>query len=176
MRIYGNRQLKTLPGLLTRPTSSKVREALFNIWQGRVTDSYWLDLCAGNGSIGAEALCRGASSVVGVEKSGKACDIIQANWQKLAHSTQSFQVLRGNILTILPSLIGRRFDLIYFDPPYASGLYLPVLTAIAELQLLATEGEIAVEHDEQYQPSREILSLTQCRQKHYSKTTVTFYC
>ena len=54
MRIYGNRQLKTLPGQATRPTSARVREALFNIWQGEITGCCWLDLCAGNGSMGAE--------------------------------------------------------------------------------------------------------------------------
>ncbi|NES84802.1 MAG: hypothetical protein F6K10_27200, partial [Moorea sp. SIO2B7] len=69
MRIYGNRQLKTLPGRSTRPTSARVREALFNIWQGTILDCRWLDLCAGNGSMGAEALCRGAKMVVGIEQS-----------------------------------------------------------------------------------------------------------
>ena len=60
MRIYGNRQLKTLPGQITRPTPARVREAVFNIWQGSVENCRWLDLCAGSGSMGAEALCRGA--------------------------------------------------------------------------------------------------------------------
>ena len=69
MRIYGNRQLKTVPGQRTRPTSARVREALFNILaRSRITGCRWLDLCAGNGSMGAEALCRGASKVVGIEQ------------------------------------------------------------------------------------------------------------
>jgi 16S rRNA (guanine(966)-N(2))-methyltransferase RsmD len=55
MRIYGNRQLKTLPGQDTRPTVARVREAVFNIWQGTIADCRWLDLCAGTGSMGAEA-------------------------------------------------------------------------------------------------------------------------
>ena len=73
VRIYGNREIKTLPGEETRPTSARVREALFNIWQGRILGCRWLDLCAGSGAMGAEALCRGAAEVVGIEKSGAAC-------------------------------------------------------------------------------------------------------
>ncbi|HEY9736425.1 MAG TPA: RsmD family RNA methyltransferase, partial [Trichocoleus sp.] len=65
LRIYGNRTIKTLPGEATRPTASRVREALFNIWQGRVDGCRWLDVCAGSGAMGAEALCRGAAEVVG---------------------------------------------------------------------------------------------------------------
>ncbi len=85
LRIYGNRQLKTLPGQATRPTSARVREAVFNIWQGAIADCRWLDLCAGNGSMGAEALCRGASYVVGIELASQACAI---NTAKLAKSSK----------------------------------------------------------------------------------------
>ncbi|BFM38447.1 16S rRNA (guanine(966)-N(2))-methyltransferase RsmD [Synechocystis sp. LKSZ1] len=175
MRIYGNRLLKTLPGPLTRPTTGKVRTAVFNIWQGPFGGQSWLDLCAGNGSMGAEALCRGIHHVVGIEQSGKACALIQANWQKVARPEQSFQVLRGDILKILPSLAGQQFDWIYFDPPYASDLYLPVLTLVAEHKLLAPAGEMAVEHDVQSPPPIGIGPLKQCRQKRYGKTGVSFY-
>ncbi|MFM6278371.1 MAG: RsmD family RNA methyltransferase, partial [Dolichospermum sp.] len=76
LRIYGNRLIKTLPGENTRPTSARVREALFNIWQGRITGCRWLDLCAGSGAMGAEALCREASVVIGIEQPSLACGII----------------------------------------------------------------------------------------------------
>ena len=77
LRIKGERPLKTLDGLNTRPTSSKVRAAVFNILQDRVKDAHWLDLCAGSGAMGAEALARGARSVTGVEQSAAACRIIK---------------------------------------------------------------------------------------------------
>src|SRR4028118_1569806 len=146
MRIYGNRQLKTLPGQETRPTLARVREAVFNIWQGTIADCRWLDLCAGTGSMGAEALCRGASLVVGIEKWAKACAIIQQNWEQVAEPEQEFQVLQGNVVGRLKTLAGQSFGYIYFDPPYASDLYQPVLKAIAQYQLLDAEGEVAVEH------------------------------
>jgi 16S rRNA (guanine966-N2)-methyltransferase len=146
LRICGNRQLKTLPGLATRPTPARVREALFNIWQGTIANCRWLDICTGSGSMGAEALCRGAASVTGIELSAKACAIIHQNWLQVANSSQEFKILRGNAIAKLASLSPQQFDRIYFDPPYASDLYEPVLNAIASQEMLAPNGEIAIEH------------------------------
>lgn len=175
MRIYGNRQLKTIPGQTTRPTSAKVREAIFNIWQGEIAGCCWLDLCAGTGSMGAEALCRDAKKVVGIEKYGKACQIIRENWQAIAKPEQTFQIIKGDVLTKIKHLAEQQFDRIYFDPPYDSYLYLPVLKAISSLNLLAPTGEIAVEHDLQQWEAKEIPGLTLYRTKTYGKTAITFY-
>lgn len=176
LRIYGNRQLKTLPGQDTRPTLGRVREAVFNIWQLTIQDCRWLDLCAGSGSMGAEALCRGASLVIGIEKSPRACTIIQQNWQQVAQPGQTFQLLRGDVLQKLKTLQGQQFDRIYFDPPYTSELYQPVLEAIAQFQLLNENGEFAVEHSPDRNLTESILSLEICRQKVYGNTALTFYC
>lgn len=175
LRIYGNRQIKTLPGQETRPTSGRVREAVFNIWQGEIAGCRWLDACAGNGSMGAEALCRGASLVVGIEKSSQACAIIRQNWQMLANDEQTWQVWQGDITGQLKSLSGQQFDKIYFDPPYASGLYQPVLEAIAHHQLLDAKGEIAVEHNPQGWKPPIIATWEICREKVYGNTALTFY-
>ncbi|HEY9693318.1 MAG TPA: 16S rRNA (guanine(966)-N(2))-methyltransferase RsmD [Oculatellaceae cyanobacterium] len=175
LRIYGNRQLKTLPGLETRPTPSRVREAIFNIWQGKIDGCRWLDLCTGSGSMGAEALCRGASFVVGIEQSSRACKIIQENWQKVAREEQKFQVLRGDVVQRLKTLAGQEFDHIYFDPPYASNLYQPVLEAIAGYQLLASTGELAVEHSPNKWQVEPVPHLEIDREKVYGNTAVTFY-
>ena len=175
LRIYGNRLLKTLPGESTRPTSARVRQALFNIWQGTINGCRWLDLCAGSGSMGAEALCREASLVIGIEQSSQACAIIQQNWQQVAKPEQKFQILRGNITQQLKKLSGQKFDRIYFDPPYASGLYEPVLQAIAQYQLLDPQGEIAVEHHHQDWTPPTIPDWEICRQKTYGNTGLTFY-
>ncbi|MBD2771598.1 16S rRNA (guanine(966)-N(2))-methyltransferase RsmD [Iningainema tapete] len=175
LRIYGNRPLKTLPGKETRPTSARVREAIFNIWQNTIVGCRWLDVCAGTGSMGAEALCRGADLVVGIEQSSRACVIIQQNWQLVASGEQKFQLLRGNVLQCLPKLKGQQFDKIYFDPPYASGLYQPTLEAIAHYQLLDSTGEIAVEHSSQEWTPIDIPSWEICREKLYGNTAVTFY-
>lgn len=180
LRIAGKRLLKTAAGLDTRPTAAKVRAALFNIWQGCLSDRDWLDLCAGSGAIGAQALHRGARRVVGIERSARACRVIQANWQAIATPSQTFQVLKGDVLHILPKLQGDCFDHIYFDPPYASRLYDLVLETIATHQLLKPQGELAVEYSPQYwQPpsliAREGTGITLCRQKQYGSTMLAFY-
>ncbi|NEO82675.1 MAG: 16S rRNA (guanine(966)-N(2))-methyltransferase RsmD [Spirulina sp. SIO3F2] len=175
MRIYGNRQILTVPSQAVRPTPARVREAVFNIWRDRLPDCRWLDLCAGNGSMGAEALCRGAASVTGVEKWGKAIRVVQQNWQQLAASNQSVTILRGEICKTLPKLQGQQFDLIYFDPPYASDLYDPVLKAIALLGLLHPDGELAAEYSPRYWTPLNLATLEQYRQKQYGNTAIMFY-
>jgi 16S rRNA (guanine966-N2)-methyltransferase len=175
MRIYGNRQLKTVPGQRTRPTSARVREALFNMWREEIVGSRWLDLCAGNGSMGAEALCRGATEVVGIEQYAKACHVIEDNWQQLVQPEQSFKVLKGDVLLKIKSLEGQQFDWIYFDPPYDSYLYLPVLKAIASFKLIRSTGAIAVEHNPKLWQAKEVPGLIIYRTKSYGNTTLTFY-
>lgn len=176
IRIHGNRAIKTLPGEATRPTSSKVREALFNIWQGRILNARWLDLCAGSGAMGAEALCRGAAEVIGIEKSGAACQIVLQNWQKVARSEQAYQVIRGDVTQRMRGL--STFDLIYFDPPYAGGLYQPVLTLLSDH--LTEEGEAVVEYgDGHWSPCQlpeSILSTLEIvREKRYGSTHLVFF-
>lgn len=176
LRVYGNRQLKTLPGLATRPTPGLVRQAVFNIWQGKVEGCRWLDLCAGSGAMGAEALSRGAAFVLGIEKSKRACSIIRQNWQRIAKPEQQFQIIHGDVvqqLKLPPSQAP--FDRIYFDPPYASELYSPVISTIAQLQLLALDGEMAVEYGRDRLMVQQPASLIICRQKVYGNTGLTFY-
>jgi 16S rRNA (guanine(966)-N(2))-methyltransferase RsmD len=125
--------------------------------------------------MGAEALCRGAQLVLGIEQYGRACEIIQDNWHKVATPEQDFRVLRGDVLKLLLTLAGESFDLVYFDPPYASSLYVPVLRAIALSHLLAPRGEIAVEHDPKQWQSINVEPLHISRQKVYGNTALTFY-
>ena len=175
MRIDRNQKLKTLLGKTIRPTSFKVKEALFNIWQGKITGCSLLDLCAGSGAIGYEALYRGATLVVGIEKHGKACAVINTNWLKISSSEKSFKVIKGDALRILNSLEEQQFDFIYFDPPYRSNLYQPTLELIAIKNILAKSGEIAVEHDSRLWKAKEIKKLKIIRKKYYGDTNLTFY-
>ena len=175
MRIYGNRQLKTLPGRNIRPTPARVREALFNIWREEITDCRWLDICAGNGSMGAEALCRGASVAVGLELMGRACAIVRENWQQVRRSPQEFQIVRGDVRQTLKRLAGRQFDRIYFDPPYQSELYDPVLEILSRGELLAESGEMAIEYNPKFWTPNAISPFEIVRQKTYGNTTLAFF-
>jgi 16S rRNA (guanine966-N2)-methyltransferase len=176
MRIYGNREIKTLSGKDTRPTTSKVREALFNIWGDKIESASWLDLCAGNGTMGAEALCRGASEAIAIEKSSLACQLIRENWQKVALESQQFKVLRGDILQRLKGLNGRKFDLIYFDPPYHCDFYNSVLNVIYDYQLLKPNiSEIAVEYNPKKSNIKDDHNLQLIQTKFYGNIALNFY-
>jgi len=175
LRIYGNRPIKTLSGQATRPTPARVREAVFNIWQGSVQNCRWLDLCAGCGAMGAEALCRRASEVVGIEQSAAACRVIRENWQRVATPGQRHSIIKGDVVRQLTRLRNQQFDHIYFDPPYADGLYEPVLTAISSLRLLASDGELAVEYTPDEWTPFTVEGLDLIREKRYGKTHLAFY-
>ncbi|MGD1949029.1 MAG: 16S rRNA (guanine(966)-N(2))-methyltransferase RsmD [Leptolyngbyaceae cyanobacterium] len=175
IRIYGNRAIKTLPGQATRPTPAKVREALFNIWQGRVSGCRWLDLCAGSGAMGAEALCRGASVVVGIEQSGSACRIVQTNWQTVAKPEQTFHIIRGEVGKKLQGLTLAPFDLVYFDPPYSAGLYGKVLKTLIQKSLLTAGAIVAAEYTPEHWQPESLEGLKLQRTKRYGLTNLAFF-
>jgi len=160
----------------TRPTSAKVRQALFNIWQGKLDGKSWLDICSGTGAIGADALLAGASHVVGIELNRQACLLIQKSWSRLPISEQRFQVIQGDVLRKLKTLESQKFDFIFFDPPYQSCLYDGVLEKIASLQLLSSQGELVVEHNPKFWRADKIYQgLEIKRHKHYGDTTLSFF-
>jgi 16S rRNA (guanine(966)-N(2))-methyltransferase RsmD len=120
--------------------------------------------------------------VVGIEQDSRACAVIRQNWQQIAQPNQQFRLVRGDVLQRLPELVSTSdclsFDCIYFDPPYASNLYEPVLAAIVHHQLLAAGGELAVEHATSREDTGAIaapLGLVLCRQKHYGTTSLSFF-
>ena len=159
-----------------RPTSSLVREALFNIWQGRILGARWLDLCAGSGAMGAEALSRGAAEVVGIEKSSAACRVISQNWQKIAKPSQRYSLNKGDVVQKMRGLTA--FDLVYFDPPYAGELYQPVLSRLADC--LTDTAEAAVEYGaEHWHPDCLSKSVHQqleiVKEKRYGSTSLVFF-
>lgn len=174
IRIYGKRLIQTLPGLSTRPTSARVREAVFNIWQSYIDGARWLDLCTGSGAMGAEALARGASHVVGIETNAQACRVIEDNWKKVATQDQSFLVIKGDVCQRLKALTST-FNLVYFDPPYQAQLYERVLTQLVELKLLEADGAIAAEHDRSQTLPDSISEFSMVKRRDYGQTSVSFY-
>ena len=138
-------QLKTLDGLDTRPTTDRIIETLFNMLTPYISGSTFLDLFAGSGGIGIEALSRGAKEAVFVEKNVKAMACIKENLQytKLAHKAS---VLTADVLTALRKLDGdKQFDYIFMDPPYNQELERKVLEYLAESDLMTEDCVIIVE-------------------------------
>lgn len=148
--LYKGRRLKTLEGLKVRPTSDRLRETLFNVLAPRIEEARFLDLCAGSGAVGIEALSRGAASIVMVETSRKAASIIADN---LLHCgiDEGATLIQKDALQALRMLErdGAQFDLVYFDPPYDAEIYSPVIWQLARSGLLAPDGILIVEHRRQ---------------------------
>ncbi len=137
--------LKTVAGMDTRPTTDRIKETLFNIIQDEVPGSYFLDLFAGSGQIGLEAVSRGAAYAVFVEHDKKAAACIEENirFTKFTDRTKLYQ---ADVLSAIRSMEGRyRFDVIFMDPPYGQGLEEQVLRELSGRSLLKEGGIIIVE-------------------------------
>lgn len=137
--------LKTIEGKDTRPTTDKTKETLFNVMQFDVPGSYFLDLFAGSGQIGLEALSRGAQYAVFVENSRKAAACIEDNIKFTKFDKQS-KLLTTDAVTAVRTLEGKyKFDIVFMDPPYNKDLEKEVLTALADSDILKEDALIVVE-------------------------------
>lgn len=137
--------LKTIEGEDTRPTTDRIKETLFNILQREIPGSYFLDLFAGSGQIGLEALSRGANYAVFVENSKKAAACIEDNIHFTKFDTQS-KLMTSDVMTALRTMEGKyKFDLIFMDPPYQKDLEKDVLEYLKNSSLLKEDTLIIVE-------------------------------
>ena len=136
------RRLKELEGLETRPTTGKVKEALFSVIQFDIEGRRVLDLFAGTGQLGIEALSRGAECAVFVERRRDALQVIRENLEACG-MTDKARVVNGDAMSYLKS--GEKFDLIFLDPPYASGLLEQALEAIVRFDICRRHGIIVAE-------------------------------
>ena len=136
------RRLKELEGLETRPTTGKVKEALFSVIQFDIEGRRVLDLFAGTGQLGIEALSRGAECAVFVERRRDALQVIRENLEACG-MTDKARVVNGDAMSYLKS--GEKFDLIFLDPPYASGLLAQALEEIVRFDICRRHGIIVAE-------------------------------
>ncbi|HXF40850.1 MAG TPA: 16S rRNA (guanine(966)-N(2))-methyltransferase RsmD [Blastocatellia bacterium] len=141
---YRGRRLKTVEGLAVRPTSDRLRETLFNIIAPQIKDSRFLDLCAGSGAVGIEALSRGASHVTFVDQSRRACSAIQVNLDTIGITSKA-TIITKDAVSALKQLTST-FDIIFFDPPYESDAYDRVLRELGRSDLPARDAIVVVEH------------------------------
>jgi len=147
---YKGRRLKAFKGTRIRPTSDRVREALFSILGDKVRGSRVLDLFAGSGGLGLESLSRGADKVVFVEKASSAREIIRDNITALS-AESSCEVIPGDYRNALRSLGNKNvsFDIIFVDPPYQdteNGAAENILSLILESDTLRGDGLVVIEH------------------------------
>jgi 16S rRNA (guanine966-N2)-methyltransferase len=137
-----SRQIEAPAGLATRPTSDRLRETLFNVLAPRMQDAVFLDLYAGSGAVGLEALSRGATQVVFVERAATALKVLRANLQRLGLAS-GFRVHAESVASFLrgPRSGGMEFDVVFLDPPYeAEKEYESSLTLLGKADLAPAEG------------------------------------
>ncbi len=141
------RSLKAVPGRGTRPTTDKVKEAMFNIIGPYFTGGYGLDLFAGSGALGIEGLSRGLEHVIFCDVSRKALATIKENIERCGFKERA-EVYRADWKKILHLMTERKekFSVIWLDPPYEQHVYIKVLEKIASSELLAPDGVIVCEH------------------------------
>ncbi len=136
--------LVTPDGMDTRPTQDKIKETLFNILQMDVPGSVFLDICAGSGGIGIEAISRGAKRAYFVENGREAISCIQKNLHKTGFEDQAV-ILRQDAVAALRHVHEKEVDLVYLDPPYRSDIARRVLTALDGMSYITEDTIIVVE-------------------------------
>lgn len=168
---HGSRRIETLKGRQTRPTSSKVRAAIFDHYGTYFEKGRFLDVFAGSGAMSFEAISRGFHQATLIEKDHRAFKLIRKNIQNLQLHDET-QVYRGDALKVLPRL-KETYDLIFIDPPYAYEHAEQILEKIITLELLSPKGYCVFETDQTLAEQYPGLKLYQY--KEYGDTKVYFY-
>ena len=174
---YRSRRLAAPPGMATRPTSDRLRETLFNVVAPRVPESVWLDLFAGSGAIGIEALSRGARAVTFVESASAAAQTIRKNLQNL-EIEEGFEVVEREAATALRMLDAQAvsFDFCFLDPPYRKmGDYEQILGFLSQSRLLTPETLVIAEHDKHFDPGDKFGALRRQRVLRQGDAVLSFY-
>lgn len=174
---YRSRILAAPPGFATRPSSDRLRETLFNVLAGRIGGAAFLDLYAGSGAVGLEALSRGAESVTFVERAPAALKVLRANLVRLGIGG-GFRVHAGSAAGFLRSAPGSAFDLVFLDPPYDSaGEYESTLGLLGDLSagILAGDALVIAEHRRKQRLENRYAMLERTRILEQGDAALSFY-
>jgi 16S rRNA (guanine966-N2)-methyltransferase len=178
---YRGHPLRSLPGKDTRPTSDRLRETLFNVLTSgnpaAIKGTVWLDLFAGTGAVGIEALSRGAGQVFFIETSARAAKVIEQNLQSLK-ITEGYRILRDDLSAVLWRLQREHIaaDVVFLDPPYRmQSAYEQTLTALSESSLVWAMSLVIAEHEKKFDPEAEYGSLRRVRKLMQGNSALSFY-
>jgi 16S rRNA (guanine966-N2)-methyltransferase len=186
---YRGRNLKSPPSLQVRPTSDRLRETLFNVIAPRIEGARFLDLCAGSGAVGIEALSRGADHVTFVDRSRKMSVLIEANLELCKIHADKTQVVQSEAAEFLRQRLTNKvrkgsrkeprqnpWDTVFFDPPYSTD-YLKVLDIFGSSAstLLAENGLLIVEHHHKNELKDQVGSIIRSRILKQGDSALSFY-
>ncbi len=165
--------LKTPEGLQTRPTADRVKEALFSVIQFDLPNAQVLDLFAGTGQLGIEALSRGAKSAVFVDANDAPCKLVKENLKRTRLEQQA-RVVKGDYLSFLKNC-RETFDIVFLDPPYAEVFLENALKCISEIDILRSGGIIVTERPLGKELDAKLSGFARSRDYKYGKTLITLY-
>ena len=176
---YRSRTLNAPSGLSTRPTSDRLRETLFNVLAPRIQGAAFLDLYAGSGAVGIEALSRGAARVAFVERAAPALKILRANLDRIG-ITQDFRIHSGRAASFLrgPRSGAAEFDIVFLDPPYdATGEYSDILGLLSNeaSSFLAPGAVVIAEHRKKEKLDQQYGALQRTRLLEQGDAALSFY-
>jgi 16S rRNA (guanine966-N2)-methyltransferase len=176
--IYKGRRLKSPPSMQVRPTSDRLRETLFNVIAPRIEGGRFLDLCAGSGAVGVEALSRGASHATFVDRSRKMCGLVESNLDLCRIPEEQTEVVNATAEDFLKQEKARQdqpWDIIFFDPPYKDD-YLETLRLLGTMAgLFDNDGVLIVEHHHKTELPAAIGRLTRARILKQGDSALSFY-
>ncbi len=176
---YRSRRLQSLPGLDLRPTSDRLRETLFNVLAsaGELRGSVWLDLYAGTGAVGIEALSRGAGQVYFVESAKKRARLLRENLAALGIAS-GFEIQECEVAQALPLLesTGVVCDYCFLDPPYRMrGSYERTLGFLSQSRILQPSSVVIAEHEKRLDPGERFGALVRYRKLEQGDAGLSFY-
>ena len=173
---YGGRRLKAVPGMKTRPTTDKVKEAMFNIIGPYLEGGQVLDLFAGSGGLSIEAVSRGADHATLVDRQYQAIKTIHENLS-VTKEEDKFTVLKGEAYKMLNKLAKQEqgFDYVFLDPPYKKQQILELMEQLKKLGLLNTDALIICETDQVADLPEELADFELIKKADYGITELTFY-
>lgn len=178
--IFKGRVLETPPGLITRPTSQRLREAVFNICQHEIEGADFLDLFAGTGAMGFEALSRRARSATFVEKDPQAVECLKKNLSRLPlEEEQGAEVIATDVLSALRRMAQQQktYALIYVDPPYGMGkdsLAWQIMEFLGRGDLLHDDTTVFLEESSTFVLPADAVGCLQCRRKRKAGRTTLY--
>jgi len=181
MRIIGGeyrgRTIQMPRGAEVRPTQDRVREAIFNVIREKVPGSAVLDLYAGSGAFGIEAFSRGAPSIIFVDNNIKCVKAIKGNLAALGEGAETAQVLKAEALRAILRFQkeGRKFDIVFLDPPYYKDLAKNALIKMNACDILSERAFVVAEHFKKDILPRETGDIVLFKEKRYGDTAVSFY-
>lgn len=173
---YRSRRLKG-PGLMDlRPTSDRLRETLFNVLGPSIKDSFFVDLYAGTGAIGIEAVSRGARETIFIESHAASARLVRKNLESLGIQS-GVEVIEADVVKGLEKLAARHLlaDFIFLDPPYKGEEHLRVLEYLDESHLIAPYGLVIVEHHQQMELPDRFERLARSRLLEQGDAALSFY-